>query len=52
MANEAYKILENCLLSDEDFKIRKAAADVLMKIFPNKSKNVLKWSLNHNDEKI
>lgn len=47
---EAYGILENCLLSDENPEVRKTAGKVLIKIFPIKSKKLLKWVINHDNQ--
>jgi HEAT repeat protein len=47
---EAYGILENSLLSDENPEVRKTAVKVLIKIFPIKSKALLKWASNHDNQ--
>ena len=47
---EAYGILENSLLSDENPEVRKTAVKVLIKIFPTKSKTLLKWAINHDNK--
>jgi len=47
---ETYGILENCLLSDENPEVRKTAVKVLIKIFPTKSKKLLKWVNNHENQ--
>jgi HEAT repeat protein len=43
---KAYRILENCLISDESPEVRKTAAKVLSIIFPKKSKILLKYAIN------
>ncbi|TFF63839.1 MAG: hypothetical protein EU521_00135 [Promethearchaeota archaeon] len=45
----AYSILEDCVVSGEKEEAREAAANVLKKIFPKISKNILKW---YNSKKI
>ena len=48
LTNEnAYKILENCLFSDENPEVRRVAARVLASNFPIKSKDALKWAYEH-----
>ena len=47
---KAYGILENSLLSDENPEVRKIAVKVLIKIFPTKSKKLLKWAINHDNQ--
>lgn len=47
---KAYGILENSLLSDENPEVRKIAVKVLIKIFPTKSKKLLKWVINHDNQ--
>ncbi len=45
--DEAFQILQNCLLSDESPTIRKIAAKVLTINFPKKSKTLLNWARKH-----
>jgi len=47
---EAFHILQNCLLSDENPTIRNTAAKVLTLNFPEKSKNLLKWAREHDKD--
>ncbi|MFX1315697.1 MAG: AN1-type zinc finger domain-containing protein [Promethearchaeota archaeon] len=49
-SEEVFHILENCLLSNENSLIRNTAAKVLSTNFPKKSKSLLKWAKEHNDE--
>jgi HEAT repeat protein len=44
----AFKILEKCLISDNNSTIRQAAARVLSINFPKKSKDLLEWVKIHN----
>jgi len=48
--DEAFQILQNCLLSDESPTIRNIAAKVLTINFPKKSKTLLKWAREHNND--
>ncbi len=45
--DEAFQILQDCLLSDESPTIRKIAAKVLTLNFPKKSKILLNWARKH-----
>lgn len=47
-SEKAYKILENCLISDQNHGVRKTAAAVLSKIFPQKSIKLIKFAINQN----
>ena len=49
-SNKAYGILENCLISDEHPDIRRMAAKILEYNFPKKSKSVLEWAREHDNE--
>lgn len=44
----AFEILQNSLISDENHEVRKTAARVLSKVFPKKSKELLKYAINGN----
>lgn len=45
--DEAFQILQNCLLSDESPDIRNLAAKVLKINFPRKSEALLNWARKH-----
>ena len=45
--SKVFNILENCLLSDENQEVKKAAIDVLTHNFPEKSQNLLNWINKH-----
>lgn len=47
-SKEAYEVLEHCLISDENYEVRKITAKVLSKIFPQKSKALLRFALTEN----
>lgn len=44
---EAFKILENCLVNDEDMEVKETVATILRRKFPKKSISVLDWFKNH-----
>jgi len=48
--DEAFQILQNCLLSDESPAIRNLTAKVLNVNFPKKSKSLLKWAREKDKE--
>lgn len=48
--DEAFQILQNCLLSDESPTIRNVAAKVLKVNFPKKSEPLLKWAREQDKE--
>ncbi|MFX0031223.1 MAG: AN1-type zinc finger domain-containing protein [Candidatus Hodarchaeota archaeon] len=47
-SEKAYNILENCLISDDNLEVRKTAAKVLSKLFPEKSKSLLNYAISQN----
>ena len=49
-SDDAYQLLENMLLSDENPLIRSTAARILEYIFPQKSRALLKWAQTHDTE--
>ncbi|MFX1391081.1 MAG: AN1-type zinc finger domain-containing protein [Promethearchaeota archaeon] len=49
-SNNAFKVLESCLLSDENNEVRKATKETILNLFPKKSKALLEWLNKH--EKI
>jgi len=49
-SDEAYEVLENILLSDENPIIRSTTAKIIEYNFPTKSKSVLKWARDHDKE--
>ena len=42
-----YFFLENLLISDLDEKVRGTAASIIIRNFPNKALEPIKWALNH-----
>ncbi|TFF89437.1 MAG: hypothetical protein EU548_07475 [Promethearchaeota archaeon] len=46
-SQEIYKILENCLLSDDNPNVRGLTAKILLLIYPKECKNIIKWALRH-----
>jgi len=42
-SKRVYEILEICILSDEDPEVKKTAEKIIAYIFPEKSRNLLKW---------
>lgn len=42
-SDKVYRILENCLLSDEAPSVIKTAKEILSYLFPKKSKDLLNW---------
>jgi len=47
---EAYKVLESCLLSDEDFEVKQTVKKVIVSLFPDKSKSLLDWISKHDKD--
>lgn len=45
--DNVFDILENCILIEEDSKVKEAAIQVMKQLFPKKSKSVLDWNQNH-----
>lgn len=45
-SEESFKVLENCLISDENHEVRRTAAKVLSKLFPKKSEALINYALN------
>ncbi|MFW9771485.1 MAG: AN1-type zinc finger domain-containing protein [Candidatus Thorarchaeota archaeon] len=45
-SKESFKVLENCLISDENHEVRRTAAKVLSKLFPKKSEALINYALN------
>ena len=43
-SNDVFKILENCILSEDDPLVRRTAIDVIQQLFPKKSKSIVEWS--------
>ncbi len=46
-----FTILEECVISDKSSEVKNAAIKVLKELFPEKSKNLLKW-FNNSGKKI
>jgi hypothetical protein len=46
-SNNAFKVLESCLLSDENNKVRNATKEIILNLFPKKSKSLLEWLNKH-----
>jgi hypothetical protein len=42
-SNEAFNILESCIISDENPKVIETAIEVIKDLFPKKSKDLLNW---------
>ncbi|MFX1444507.1 MAG: leucine-rich repeat domain-containing protein [Promethearchaeota archaeon] len=48
---ETFKVLEDCLISDENLSIRATAADILIKEFLNEARVALDWTIE-NEESV
>ncbi len=48
-SDTAFNVLENCILSDEDTRVKKTAISVIRDIFPKKSIHILNWFYDHNN---
>ncbi len=46
-SDNAYHVLESCLLSDEDPDVKNTAAKVIAQNFPKKSETLLRWISTH-----
>ena len=46
--NEVFKVLESCLLTDEDSEVRETSKKILLNLFPKKSKILLDWIREQN----
>jgi hypothetical protein len=42
-----FKILENCVVSDENFSVQCTAAKIIIQLFPKKCKKPLLWVIQH-----
>ena len=42
-----FKILENCVVSDENISVQYTAAKIIIQLFPKKCKNPLLWIIQH-----
>ena len=40
-SNDVFKILENCILSEDDPLVRRTAIEVIQQLFPKKSKSMV-----------
>ncbi|MFX0021211.1 MAG: AN1-type zinc finger domain-containing protein [Candidatus Hermodarchaeota archaeon] len=50
-SDKTFRVLENCLLSDEDPNVVKTATEILSYLFPKKSKDLLNW-INKQDKNL
>ena len=47
--NNAFKVLENCLISDENLLIRAAAGEIIVKYYLNEALRALNWTIENED---
>ncbi len=50
-SDKTFRVLENCLLSDEAPNVVKTATEILSYLFPKKSKDLLNW-INKQDKNL
>ncbi|MFX1417447.1 MAG: AN1-type zinc finger domain-containing protein [Promethearchaeota archaeon] len=49
-SDKVFRVLEACLISEEDPGVKKIAQDVITYIFPKKSKRLLNWLYENKDK--
>lgn len=47
-SNKVYNILEEFILSEKNYDLKKVATEIITQIFPKKSKNLIEWLREHN----